>query len=593
MRLFVQRLRGEKAKKANTKYKILTPRQPRVCDATRTSLILLGSDIAILVADLLHETSPKSLSSLALTNQWFHSIARYSQHRTVVLQIPVAQEIDVLCNRLKYLENQKLLSAIRSLEIRHPENLVGKTVILVGNYIRQMTGLRDLHYPHSWTSPHLLDVLQRCPSVRLHTMVTNDGNGADEAYNALSLQGCKNLTSLTCRVCYMNAEMCSQVTQPLKQVLLSCPNLRILTLDISMPRSGCVIPSPPREYCGFGFVDGQRPPALEELVLVAYPFGVEPQSSFHVVHSIGYPCKGIEDDYWVESFDWTRLRRLNAPATDFVLKLMPKLTALQDVTLHTHEHNKGNSVRFYQEVPTNLESICVPNLSSISLQGILRHSKSLRRLHIHQNEDHQGKWRDADGSVADLRCIRDQCRLLEELKIDVTRSGDWPWDVLDILATFSRLRHLEIWFELGIVKEFGLVKPFVTFEAVGMLFQYLRARSEIQPSPLRKMRVHSGCPPPIGYGFPAAAAFWPESQSTEYICTLSERDNEARDGIFIISNRALTAKSSELEFVLKTKRLSIAKGRHTQFETRRLKLALDGPISLSQWMTESHGGCDW
>jgi len=593
--------RHAKATIAQAKYQILNPRQPQACDANTASLILLGSDIAILVADLLQETSPKSLSSLALTNQWLHSIARYSQHRTVVLQVPAAQAMKVLCDRLKYLENQKLLSAIRSLEIRHPENLVEETVILIGNYIRRMTGLRDLHCPYSGTSHRLLEVLQLCPSVRLHTTVTNHGKRADEEHNPLSLQRCENLSSLTCTVCYMNGEMCKQMTQPLKQVLLSCPNLRTLNLDIGMPRSGCVIPNPPREYCGFGFVGGERPPALEELVLVDYPFGYEPYTLNSVTFGTGYPCKGGEEDYWAEHFDWTHLRRLTAPTTSFVLKLMPKLTALQEVKFSSYGQDKDDSVRFYQEVPTSLQSICVPNLASVSLEGILRHSKSLRRLQIHQNEDYQGRWRALDGSMDDLRCIRDECHLLEELNIDLARSGDWPWDVLDILATFPRLRHLEIWFELGIVKEDGLVKPYITLEAVSMLFQHLRTRSKIQPSPLQTMRVHSGCPPPIGYGFLAAAAFWPHSQSTEYICMPSERDDEAREGIFIISNRSITAKSSELEYVLKANRRSMAEERKpkpkskskSKSGTNQLKLALDGPISLLQWLTESNGGYDW
>lgn len=84
--------------------------------------------------------------------------------------------------------------------------------------------------------------------------------------------------------------------QHFKQILLSCPNLRSLALDVHMPRGGCVVDGPCEAYCGLGLSQDERPPPLEELSIESYPWGQEKRGPY-TYNSVGYPEKGVVMDY--------------------------------------------------------------------------------------------------------------------------------------------------------------------------------------------------------------------------------------------------------------------------------------------------------
>lgn len=567
-------------------YHFFPQRTPRAIDDSKPSLVTLESDILTLVADLLEETLPNTLVSVSLVNQWLHSIARYSQHRRITLTSRPKTHLAHLHDRLSYMERGDLFAAVRTLVL---DNIGPSQIQDVCRVIPQMAGLRDLHYL-SCADWHILNTLKVLSNVRIHVAASLylDACDEDEEEGLNLLQGCSNLISLEVRAIYAAANGCKRITQPLKRILLACPNLRSLTLDISLPKSGCTTYGIPNEYCGFGFVHGECPPPLEELRVIEYPFGYGKWSSkepMPLLYSpqLGYPSEGREEDYWAENFNWSRLKHVTLPSGWLALKLMPKLRSLKEITFND-TWSKDQTSQFFREVPAALESISVSDLNAISLEGLLRHGCALRKLQIHRLETYQGGWRRMDGSLEDLCRIRDQCAQIEELNIDVARCDDWPTDVLGILASFPRLRHLEVWFELGIDNSDNPVKPYVTFEAAAAMFKYLREESPKKPSPLKTLKVHSGAPPPLGYGYPARGAFWPSRQSTTFTCELSERDDEATQGIFTISHPALNAKSSELEEVVGRARRSMVEP-HISSQRNQLGLALDGPLPISVWMS--------
>ncbi|KAJ9161702.1 hypothetical protein NKR19_g2019 [Coniochaeta hoffmannii] len=61
--------------------------------------------------------------------------------------------------------------------------------------------------------------------------------------------------------------------QRLQELPLSCPSLRRLSLDIHVPRGGCVMEELTAQYCGLGLSNGEKLPALQELEIVEYPWG--------------------------------------------------------------------------------------------------------------------------------------------------------------------------------------------------------------------------------------------------------------------------------------------------------------------------------
>lgn len=570
-------------------YRTIPVRHPIAVDRSLSTLVSLNTDTVTIILDLIREVSPASLASVTLVNTWLHSIARYCQHHTVGIALPAHGdgESDVnIRRRFKRINEQGLLSAIHHLKFHkfgYTNGLGDETLAMVCSLLPRMTGLQDLTWENSCIPRPLLDTLKEHPNVRLHTLAL-ENRELNSHRNIFTLHGCHNLRSLEVVATYTNAESCKRVTQPLKHILLSCPNIRVLTVFIGMPSGGCVVYSSPREYCGFGFINGERPPALEELNLFEYPFGIEqrvPNSSnettYFVEHSIGYPLKGNEEDYWVENFDWSQLKRLTAPSGNFALKLLPKLKTLKEVKLE-RAWDKDNVARLYEELSPSLEKIVVAS-EAISLGGILRHGSTLRELQIHQDEDYQGEWRKQAVTIDELKMIRESCQLIEDLRLDVTRQNDWPWDKLQIIASFPRLHHLEVWFELGLDNCDNPIQPHVTVTAAAMLFQYLRAHAPKQPSPLQTLRIRSGSPPPLGLGYPAPTAFWPESESTVFTMKLSERDDEIVEGRFQVSYLGETFRENEVEgWITKMRQKGRDKtGRH------EVGLVIDGPTPISQW----------
>ena len=380
------------------------------------------------------------------------------------------------------------------------------------------------------------------PRVRLHV---NQGWSYPGMYRVVSeikcLRSNVNLYSLALEYEYRLADECLEITQPLKQVLLTCPNLRSLTLNIHLPpQEGSTAVRYPMDYCGLGFINGERPPALEALHVIQYPFGVKWASTTPAdvppemppAGSLGYPGQVDELDYWADVFDWSRLKSLRFPDPNLASQIMPKLTALEHVDIHNGDSSEDEP-QFYLNVPTTLKSIVVGNLSGIDWRSLLHHSQQLRRLEI------QRIALDDPDSVAQtllaemaLITIRQGCPLIEEVIIRVAHPyGElhWRYNTWEILAKFSRLHCLTVWLEENGT---GLETP-VTYDSAKALFQHLRVHSATQPPRLEELRIYSHAPPK-GFSnlFFQQRTIGNRKINCLFVCKLSVRDDEAPHGIF-------------------------------------------------------------
>ncbi|KAI0842787.1 hypothetical protein F5Y06DRAFT_256088 [Hypoxylon sp. FL0890] len=550
---------------------LVEPRVPRAVYSSRPSLTCLGDDIVAIIADLLQHTSPSSISSLALVCSNYYRIARYAQHRHLVLDN--TRDTQKLENVMK----SGTPGAIRHLEVRG--NASNGVISRLCKVIPKMTGLKDVTWSATGIPGEVLQLLRKRPSIRLHTVAYHDhgpyGSGILEG-----LQANNNLVSISVDFNYHSAEECQRWTRPLKKVLLSCPNLRNLTLDSSRRRNGCgcVLYSSPSEYCGFGFSTEERLPALEELHVREYTFGVpaleSPYPNFHLPWSQGYPLKVDERDYWADNFDWSRLTCLTTCDTRFALKIMPYLTSLKEFACI---NNWGPMKTFYEQVPSSLESINVPHIATIGLQNLLRHRRTLKKLTIHQ-EGYTSTWRERAIDAKTLITIRDNCPHIEELSLNISRDGEWPYEMLDILAGFGSLRVLKIWFELGNAS--NPVQPYVNFSAVGSLFKYLHEHATGRRHRLTKLEIASGWSPALGHGLPGGGAFWPACNSSNFVCILSDRDGEAEKGIFSV--RCTTLSQEQNEYL---KRAGDGKeDLNCQFsKNEAFRVARYGPIPMRKW----------
>lgn len=530
-------------------------------ESNTISLEKLPDDIMLNIFDAVQELSPEAMPSLALVCSTFYCHARRAQFRDISVDLD-SEDVE---DRLLFASKNGLLSHIHTLAVKGAPNPV--RLAQLGNLIQSMAGLRDVEWRAATIPEPILRSLQDIARIRLHIFVIDNSKQllTDVASSPI-------LSSLCVKITYKSAQDCLEVTRPLKRVLLSCPNLRNLSLDLSPPHGGCVPFDPPAQYIGLGLSGGERPPALEELEVINYPWGFKCNSP-HGVNCIGYPEEGLEMDYWANSFDWSRLRRLAVVSIMLGTKLLPKLTFLKHVRL---KYGQGPAEQaFFEQLPSMLESVCVPTLECIGINGILQHGESLRELKIHQTE-HNGKWED---SIIPNTILASLCTGLPQLRvlsINADRHGDcWPYEMLDFLAKFPRLRKLELWFALGHARSVP-PQPYLTMASASHLIEYLHERS----SSIQYLHVHSGTPLQAA-DFGPVEAYWPSQNSTSFICVLEDTGKNAAQFPFSITCPKL---SEEMNIKMQ----HIVRGEEQRWlptESRiDFRVALEGPMRVQEWV---------
>jgi hypothetical protein len=163
------------------------------------------------------------------------------------------------------------LSAVRVLDVHGRALQDYPALPLLVKMIPGLIGLRVLQWDAPSIADGVIESLQRLPRARLHLVLSANAQrdpGGMSAEVLKSLTNNSSLSSIRMRVTYIDGEKLRDFTGPLKQVLLSCPNLRTLSLDVAQPREGCVAHEPSSAYGGLGFLEGQRPAPLRELELV-------------------------------------------------------------------------------------------------------------------------------------------------------------------------------------------------------------------------------------------------------------------------------------------------------------------------------------
>lgn len=555
------------------------------------SLIHLGYDILALIMEELRVSSPKTLAAVALTSSILRGLAQVNQHREInfdttgqcICNLPwfepacspkivPANNGPRISKRLDLIETRGLLPAVRHVRIRcdgsdHEQRErqqpdLNRLVAL----LPLMSGLTDLSWTGSARLPdRVTHLLQSQPAIRLHFGYPHDiFTERDEVptprHNQAmsSLTGLVNLTSLSVwHILPLNPHE-TRVMPPLKQLLLTCPNLSKLRLRIPkytppgfIHRSwrGLTSQRFPRTYGGLGFTDGQRPAAgLRELFLENYPFGRRDSSAGgpngQPFTAEDYPLLGDEEDYWAEIFDWSQLERLDTDNLKLAHRMMPELKSLREFVATNPSDPSDIIGKFVLGVPARLESITVASSLSIIPHRLRLHGASLRKLHMHRTERFgPQKWYDNALEVRAMQEVRDSCPHLEELSVDVRRDGEWPYDVLDIISSFPRLRSLMVSFELGLRRLKDPVEPYITVPAAQHLFKYTWDHSPTRPSPLRTMTISSGIVP-FG-GRDRIDPTYASNQLTTFVFTVSERDDEMSRGKHDFRVEGLSAEDAQ------------------------------------------------
>ena len=551
-------------------------------------------DILLLICSFLEDVDLFTLMSVSSA---FYHIARQLQHHTVRVDMDLLWQTEA---RLDILSSGHLLAAVRVLEITFkntPEGEVGADKILARlvDMLPGMTGLRDLHWhmaspsasqrllPQQWQVPSPIprSILDRIPSrTRLYTSIYVKDEPHDRARAFLAqLIDNKNLHSLSIHIGFSHDPECGATMVILKRVLLSCPHLvRIPCLFVTPPpyHSG---PYFGEVYCGLGLSGGEKPPALEEMGIGEYPWGSESTEltrSRRDPWSIGYPEKGNETEYWAETFDWSRLRKINNIPGGLIRDLAPKLTALKEINFDASIFYR-DKVMLLEQIPTTLESLSFPSWQIIGNRhsAIIRHGDTLRKLVIHWSEPTRLEAPMAD---SDLVILSKGLPHLEELAFDLSRDdtkNDWLYETLDIVADFPRLRNLQLY--LALPDPRALRAPHVTVSTIRQLLTYLRNRNRN----IQRLELSSFSIEDPSMRFPNHA--WGIQNSIRLICEVSFHGVDAADGLLRVTSPdfspEMNLELSRLEREPQKRREPVA----GNAKELMLDVAIHGPLIPDSW----------
>lgn len=607
-------------------FPVITPRAPVALDPGRPSLTDLPDDIVMHILNLIQESCPDDLLKMATLSSALYHKARYTQHHTVRINLNKSTQAR---NRLKIiaLYGQKLLFAIRTLEIRgryhqgeqqqlRKQESDEILVILTGMF-PAMTGLRDLHWRVEQIGTTLASMpipssilTQLGPRARLHTIAkcsasSHDSEIPDHALTRQFLSGLahnQNLFSLEVLVYFLHESECLPTMQALKKVLLTCPNLvRIPDIDVwwpSWPPHGVVDgPSAGAPYPGLGLSGREKPPALEEFGICRYPWGRRSSGNFWSYHSAGYPEDAMERevDYWAETFDWSRLRRLNECDGELVLKIAPKLANLEELVCSLQYWI--DKAAFLDALPTgSLRRLSLATWSQVNDEAapVIRHGDTLRELEIHRNIASNDPISNMEMQLEKLSVGLPQ---LERLKLDVDRdqadgSSDWPYGTLDIIARFPRIQTITLWFPLRNGRTPALMGPALNVFTARELFCYLRKRNTTNS--LRRLELYSGRPgapePSLHRIYFGDEPSWGTQNSMSFVC----EETHTPGGNAVADEDRVVVTCPHLRQELQTELVRLANIKREErvglelFEMDvaklAVKVALDGPLTTEEWL---------
>ncbi|RYP63440.1 hypothetical protein DL771_009293 [Monosporascus sp. 5C6A] len=576
----------------------ITIREPVPLDQARPSVAQLPDHIVRHILSFLQDLRPEDILKVASLSSSLYEQARYVQHRVVHINLDKRRHIH---DCLDLIMCRGLLPAIRTLKVsgRDYDELLkeGNEILTrLADMLPGMTGLRDFdwqvgrttgqHDPKDTTAvPIPAPIMELLPpELRLHTSVfcKHSKESHAQAREFLDrLTNNKSLRTLSVQIRFIEEQDCLETMRVLRKVLLSCPNLtRLPLLDIWYPTGGCYSYGPPLMgglYCGLGLSNGERPQPLEELGMSHYPWGIEGAS-----HCQGYPERGFEWDYWAETFDWSRLIRLNHINSCLVPAITPKLTGLRELKFKVFSWDEAG---FLGEIASPLEILSIPGWYRVDNKPnpINRHGATLRKLKIHKPEREWWTNRHSFITAPDLVQLSNGLPHLEELAIDIARdenANKWPYGVLDAIARFPILRTVELWFPLG--NEPPAPRPLLTVSSARHLFSYLRERNES----IQRLILHSGAPLPpslLEIALLGNKPSWAMHNSVTFVCNMVY-DGDAEEGSLSVTCPDLsTDMNAQLRRLAQQADQGRMDPRELDGDRIRLQAALDGPLTMDEW----------
>ncbi|KAF7557007.1 hypothetical protein G7Z17_g1006 [Cylindrodendrum hubeiense] len=579
----------------------IAPREPVPLDLARPSVAQLPDLVVRRILSFIYSLHPDDIRTVASLNTYLYQQARYVQHSHVHVNLDNCKHV---LDRLYLIKRLNQLPGVRILQVSGREYNEGQQesneiLVHLAAMLPAMTGLRHLDWDVGWTGPGYgkgttsvpvpAPILAALPTeLRLHTSVfctsTRESHFQARAF-LHRLVGNESLCTLSVRITFIEEQDCLETMVALKKVLLSCPNLtKLPQIDVWYPRGGCEGYGPSIAggvYCGLGLSDGERPPALEELGMRDYPWGIPGASQCQ-----RYTGEGYEWDCWAEKFDWSRLVRLNDVAPPLASAIAPKLTHLRELVLENFSWIEAD---FIGEINSPLELISLTGWNRVNSKPDLinQFGTTLRQLRIHEPERGWKSKTHSSVTAPDLVHLSKSLPHLEHLALDIARyeyPQEWPYEVLDAIAAFPHLRTVELWFPLGTAPP--APTPLLTASSARHLFRHLREQNKS----IQRVTLHSGAPLPrvsnvLGACFDLEPS-WAMHNSVSFVCEMvyNGEGTQGEGGWLSVScPEWSTDMNTKLCRLANQADRELADYKKLDADVLRLKVALDGPVDATEW----------
>ncbi|KPI43037.1 uncharacterized protein AB675_1956 [Cyphellophora attinorum] len=415
------------------------------------------------IFELIDDTSPATLRSLALVNKYFNATTKLVAHRHKTLNYTPLNWKNDATEVQQWLQSEDILRGLRYLTVENvytsdsdenPEVKWRELALL----IEKLGNVKLLVWNHGSMIPlpilNALHTHQKKAELQIYKFERNEQTADEHDPAELALAASPALTAIKASF-QNNGDHPDLRDACFKRIVAQAPNLRFASL--SRYSAGCVIH-------GISQDQWEEKRKLEEKFYVHQ----SPNGSLRRLTLDGYGMSGAILDHWARFVDLTKLDNIKCssgrPEISYFERAPVLLTGLKDVSLNFSYGMDGSAIHAavenYLSTTAPLRSLSLWSwMGKLSLSSVLaRHGDSLEVLQLHERESASELSSDRRKVLTadDVKSIRLSCPKLRDLTIDCDRPSELLDTEIESDAVLKELKEMETLSRLQIYYDLGL-----------------------------------------------------------------------------------------------------------------------------------------
>lgn len=429
-----------------------------------TGLGNLEVELLAFVFELIDDTSPRTVQSLALVNKCFYATYRLIAHRHKTLNLKYRLLEDGRTELQQWLQSEDVLRGLRYLTIglKHEVNPHDRTVDQdtkfndLKSLIEKLANLKLLVWNHDSMIPvAILNALHKHhkhAELQIYNFHREDQCADENIESEIALARSPALTAI--KASFQNNGQYPDLRDAcFKRIVATASNLKFASLQ--RYTSGCVI---------YGGMNDEESEQRED----KFYTHKKPNSSLKRLTLDGYGMRASVLETWSKFVDLSMLENLKcssgAPDLDYFQEAPRYLTGLKDVSLNfsylnVEDDSTRAAVEDYFATTAPLRTLSLWSwMGKVSLSTILaRHGETLEVLQLHERDgpsSNAAEMRKVLGPE-EMKSIRLACPRLRDLTIDCNRPSvkldtDVESDAVLRVLREMNLSYLQLYYDLGL-----------------------------------------------------------------------------------------------------------------------------------------------